>query len=223
MQVLVIGATRGTGRLVVDQLLAAGHDVRATVRDPGQVEELTAAGATTVHADLEGDLGDAFEGVDAVMFCAGSGSKTGPDATLRVDLHGAVRTVDACLAGGVSRYVMLSSMAADDPMRGSEGMRHYLAAKHAADRILLGSGLEATVVRPGGLTDDPPTGAVEVGVPTLGHRGRIPRADVAAVMVACLEQRAGRGVAFEVLAGEQPIAEAVAGLDPAERGVSPDR
>lgn len=212
MQVLVIGATGGTGRLVLDQLLAADHDVRATVRHAGQAEELTAAGATTVEADLEGDLGDAFDGVDAVMFCAGSGSKTGPDATLRVDLHGAVRSVDACIAAGVSRYVMLSSMAADDPMRGSEGMRHYLAAKHAADRILLGSGLDATVVRPGGLTDDPPTGAVEVGVPALDHRGQISRADVAAVMVACLEQQAGSGVAFEVLAGEQPIEGAVASL-----------
>ena len=212
MQVLVIGATRGTGRLVVDQLLAAGHEVRATVRQAGQAEELAAAGATTVHADLEGDLADAFDGIDAVMFCAGSGSKTGPDATLRVDLHGAVRTVDACLAAGVSRYVMLSSMAADDPMRGSEGIRHYLAAKHAADRILLGSGLDATVVRPGGLTDEPPTGAVEVGVPALDHRGQISRADVASVMVACLEQGAGRGVAFEVLSGDQPIADAVAGL-----------
>ncbi len=212
MKVLVIGATRGTGRLVVDRLLAAGHEVRATVRHPGQAEELSAAGATTVEADLEGDLGDAFDGVDAVMFCAGSGSKTGPDATLRVDLHGAVRTVDACVAAGVPRYVMLSSMAADDPMRGSEAIRHYLAAKHAADRILLGSGLDATVVRPGGLTDEPPTGTVEIGVPALDHRGQISRADVAAVMVACLEQQAGRGVAFEVLSGERPIADAVADL-----------
>lgn len=212
MRVLVIGATGGTGRLVVAGLLADGHTVRAAVRRADQVADGVLDGAEPVVADLEGDLDHAFEGIDAVMFCAGSGSATGPDATLRVDLHGAVRTIDASQTSGVSRYVMLSSIAAGDPLRGSAQIRHYLAAKHAADRILMASDLDATVVRPGGLTDEAATGAVAIGAPTLADRGRIPRADVANVMVACLQHPNTVGATFEVVAGEQPIDAALASL-----------
>jgi uncharacterized protein YbjT (DUF2867 family) len=212
MRVLVIGATGGTGRLLAERLVADGHHVRGTSRDADRAESLRALGVEPLVADLEGELAHAFEGVDAVAFCAGSGSQTGSDATLRVDLHGAVRTIDLCHEHGISRYLMLSSMAADDPLRGRESIRHYLAAKHAADRILESSGLEATIVRPGGLTDDGPTGHVAVGVPRLPDRGHIARADVAGVMAACLERPSTIGVTFELVAGETPIDDAVAGL-----------
>jgi uncharacterized protein YbjT (DUF2867 family) len=212
MRLLVIGASRGTGRLVVEQALRAGHDVRAMIRDPAQAAALEELGATTVVGDLEGELEHAFDGVEGVCFCAGSGSRTGPDATLRVDLHGAVRTIDACTARGVERYVMLSSIAADDPLRGRASIRHYLAAKHAADRLLLASDLAATVVRPGALTHDPGTGRVTIGVPRVPEHGAIPRADVAAVMVACLERPTTVGAVFELVAGDTPIDEALATL-----------
>jgi uncharacterized protein YbjT (DUF2867 family) len=212
MRVLVIGSTRGTGRLLVDHLVADGHEVRAMIRDPAQADDRRAAGAEPVVGDLEGEIHPAIDGVDAVAFCAGSGSKTGPDATLRVDLHGAVRTIDACVEVGVRRYLMLSSMAADDPLRGRESIRHYLAAKHAADRILVASGLDATIVRPGGLTDDEGTGHVEVGAPRLERRGTIPRADVAAVMAGCLARSNTVGAVFDVLSGDVPIADALASL-----------
>jgi uncharacterized protein YbjT (DUF2867 family) len=212
MRVLVIGATGGTGKVLVEQLLTDGHTVRAMSRDEGRADALRVVGADPVVADLEGELDHAFAEVDAVAFCAGSGSQTGPDATLRVDLHGAVRTIDLCRQHGISRYLMLSSMAADDPLRGRESIRHYLAAKHAADRILEASGLEATIVRPGGLTDDEPTGHVTIGVPRLPDRGHISRADVARVMARCLEDPATIGVTFELVAGETPIDAALAGL-----------
>lgn len=212
MHVLVIGSSRGTGRLLVEQAIAAGHDVHAMIRTPEQAAELESVGAEPVVGDLEGELGHAFAGIDAVAFCAGSGSSTGPDATLRVDLHGAVRTLDACLENGVPRYLMLSAIAADDPLRGRPQLRHYLAAKHAADRILLASGLDATIVRPGGLTNEPATGRVEVGVPRLPERGTIPRADVAATMLACLSRPATVGAVFELIAGPTPIETALDAL-----------
>lgn len=212
MHLLVIGSTGGTGRLLVDQALRAGHEVRAMVRDPDQASAVSSAGATPVVGDLEGELEHAFADVDAVAFCAGSGSSTGADATLRVDLHGAVRTFDACSARGVTRYVMLSAIAAGDPMRGRRELRHYLAAKHAADRLLLASGLDATVVRPGGLTDDPGTGRIELGNPRLPERGSIPRADVAATMLASLEVPSTIGAAFEIVSGDTPIATALGAL-----------
>lgn len=216
VHILVIGSTRGTGRLLVDRLLRSGHDVRAMIRDEAQAADLTDAGATPVLGDLEGDLDAAFDTpdapIDAVMFCAGSGSSTGPDATMRVDLNGAVRVIDRCVADGIGSYVQLSSIGADDPVAGPESMRHYLAAMHARDRILQASGLAATIVRPGGLTDDAATGEVQLGVPRLDERGSIPRADVAAVLAACVERPETAGAVFEVVSGEQPIADAVASL-----------
>lgn len=217
MDVLVIGSTRGTGNLVVHELLGRGHHVRAMVRSRDQAPALEDLGATAVVGDLEGDLDGVVEGVDAVVFCAGSGSQTGPDATLRVDLHGAVRVIDACVESGVRRFVLLSSMAADDPMRASARMRHYLAAMHARERILVASGLAATIVRPGALTHDAGTGEVEVGLPTLAERGSIPRADVAAVLVGCLERDDTTGATFEVVSGATPVGQA---LDRVASGVS---
>jgi len=118
--------------------------------------------------------------------------------------------MDACVAAGVERYVLLSSMSADDPMRGSEGMRHYLAAMHARERLLRASGLAATIVRPGGLTHDEPTGLVRVGIPNLEERGQIPRADVAAVMAGCLMNDETIGATFSLISGDTPIADALA-------------
>jgi uncharacterized protein YbjT (DUF2867 family) len=212
MRVLVIGANGGTGRALVDLLLEDGHEVRGLIRDPAQGQALRDVGATPVAGDLEGDLDGAFDDLDAVMFCAGSGSSTGPDATLRVDLHGAVRAIDHCVEHGVGRFVMLSSIGAADPLQGPETLRPYLAAKHAADRILLASGLDATVVRPGGLTDDEPTGRVRIGVPALGDGGRIPRRDVAAVMARSLHEPATIGATFELVSGDTEIATALASV-----------
>ncbi len=212
MHVLVIGASKGTGRALVDELVTRGHRVRGMIRDPEQATDLAEAGAEPVHGDLEGDLDGVFEGVDAVAFCAGSGSATGADATLRVDLHGAVRSFDACLEHGVRRYVLLSSNRAEDPLAGPEEMRHYLAAMHARERLLWASGLDATVVRPGRLTYDAPTGRIRVGVPQIPDRGEIPRADVAAVLASCLERDDLVGAVFGVLAGEEPIEDALASL-----------
>lgn len=212
MHVLVIGASKGTGRALVDELVGRGHRVRALVRAPDQRDALRQAGAEPVVGDLEGDLTGVFDGVEAVAFCAGSGSSTGADATLRVDLHGAVRTIDACVAAGIRRVLLLSSMSADDPLAGRPELRHYYAAMHARERILATSGLDATVVRPGRLTHDQPTGKVELGAPTLDHRGTIPRGDVAALLAACLEDPTTVGLVFAALGGDTPMAEALAAL-----------
>lgn len=225
MHVLVIGATKGTGRRLVDRLQADGHRVRALVRDTSGDEAADLA-ASDVEVEA-GDLTDpdpaalrrAVDGVDAVAFCAGSGSSTGPDQTLLVDLHGAVRSIDAAEQAGVRRYVMLSSIAAAAPWR-HEKIAHYLAAKHAADRVLAASSLDWTVVRPGGLTHEDGAGAVRIAQPTfdaadLGER-TISRTDVAAVMARCLTADEAVGASFEVLTGDTPIEEAVAGLRPCD-------
>jgi uncharacterized protein YbjT (DUF2867 family) len=128
-----------------------------------------------------------------------------------MDLGGAVKLIGAAKAEGIRRYVMVSAMgAADPPPEGGDVFGEYLRAKAEADRQLAASGLEYTIVRPGRLTDDPPSGLVTVGEDL--ERGEIPRADVAAVLAACLDSRHSIDRAFEVLGGGVQIEAAIAGL-----------
>jgi uncharacterized protein YbjT (DUF2867 family) len=212
---VVIAGGHGKVALRLERLLAErGDRVRGLVRKREQFEDLTAAGAEPVLADLEDDvdLGPAVQGADAVVFAAGAGPGSGPERKQTMDYGGAVKLIEAANAAGITRYVIVSSMGADQPGRASGTFRIYLEAKAAADQAVRESGLDYTVVRPGSLMDDDPsTGLVDVAE-KLGRRGSIPRDDVAAVLVAVLDTPTTIGVTFEVLSGSTPIAEAVAAL-----------
>ena len=149
------------------------------------------------------DLSGCCAGADAVVFAAGAGPGSGPERKRTVDYGAAVKLMDA----GVRRYVMVSAISAGRPDDWSEAMRPYYEAKAGADERLMESGLDHTIVRPGGLTDDPGTGAVRVG--TDLERGSIPREDVAAVLLAVLETPSSIGKTFELVSGDTPIGDAV--------------
>jgi uncharacterized protein YbjT (DUF2867 family) len=104
---------------------------------------------------------------------------------------------------------MVSAISAGRPDDWSEPMRPYYEAKAEADRRLEESGLDYTIVRPGGLTDEAGTGSVAVGTNLSGD---IPRDDVAAVLFAVLETPSSIGKTFELVAGDTPVDEAVRGL-----------
>ena len=89
-------------------------------------------------------------------------------------------------------------------------MRPYYEAKRDADERVLESGLSYTIVRPGGLTDDPGTGLVKIG--TDLERGEVPREDVAATLLAVLETPSTVGKTFELVSGDTPIDEAIRAL-----------
>src|SRR5918996_1661617 len=104
----------------------------------------------------------------------------------RGDLEDAgAELIDAAKANGIRRYVIVSSMGADDPASATGSMAPYLQAKAAADEALTTSGLDYTIIRPGMLTNDPGTGRIEAAQ-RLGRQGRISRDDVAATLVAVL-------------------------------------
>ena len=211
MIVLVAGSHGTTGQLVIPLLAQGGHAVRAMVRDPAQAPAVAALGGEPLIADLEADCAHAAEGCDAIMFCAGAGAGSGIARKETVDYAGAVKLIDAAKAHGARRYVMLSAISAKNPGAydgDSDSMRVYLFAKAKADEVLRASGLDYTIVRPGRLTDEPPTGRVEIA-PILDHGGSITRADVAAVMAATLELGNTLGKTFDLLAGETAIREAL--------------
>jgi uncharacterized protein YbjT (DUF2867 family) len=210
MDILVAGGHGKIALRLLKLLAADGHTARGLIRKPEQAADLQAIGAVPVIGDLENDdsLAGYVKGADAVIFAAGAGPGSGDARKRTVDLGGAVKLADAAVETGARRYVMVSSIGAQDP--GSAGsMRPYLQAKAEADAYVVASGLDYTIVRPGSLQDDPGTGLVRA-TRELGHRGPIPRDDVAAVLAACLTIPATIGVTFELFAGDTPIAEALA-------------
>lgn len=210
---VVIAGGHGKIALELAPLLAArGDRVRGLIRNPEHAADLEAAGAEAVVCDMEAeeDLAPHVAGADAVVFAAGAGPGSGPERKRTVDLGAALKLIDAAKANGIARYVMVSAIGVGRPESVSEQMRPYYEAKTAADQELETSGLDFTTVRPGGLTDDPPSGRVRAGL-DIGS-GRIPRADVAATLAAVLAAPATIGVTFDLLEGDTPIEEAVAAV-----------
>ena len=214
MSHVVIAGGHGQIALRLAALLSArGDQVCGLIRNPDHEADVRATGARPVVADMEAldDLSDLLEGVNAVVFAAGAGPGSGPERKRTVDLGAAVKLLEGARRAGVRRYLMISSMGAGDPAVGAEAMRPYLEAKGQADAALAASDLDWTIVRPGVLTDEPGTGRVEVAG-SLGRFGSISRDDVAAVLVGCLDEPRTVRATFELLQGETPIAQALAGL-----------
>ena len=216
MDVAVAGGHGKVALRLLRILSERGDRALGLIRNPDHASDLEAVGATPAGADLENLDPDAIatsiSGCDAVIFAAGAGPGSGPARKRTVDYGGAVKLIDACKSAGIRRYLMVSAMGVRDPEARGPEMRPYYEAKLEADQALAASGLDYTIVRPGRLTDDPGTGLVEAA-PRLERGGEIPRDDVAATLLACLDDPSTIGKGFDLLSGETPIAEAVAGLD----------
>lgn len=152
MNILVAGATGKTGRHVVRYLIDQGHKPTALVRPSSDTSTLP-EGTQLRQGDLTDLQPGVCDGMDAVIFAAGSGGSTGPEMTRIVDRDGAKRLIDLAQASGVKRFVMLSSVGADHPNPTGD-MAPYLNAKNAADEYLRNSGITWAILRPVALSDD---------------------------------------------------------------------
>ena len=181
MKLLVVGASGQIGRLLVPKLIADEHQVVVCLRNQRQAPEFEQMGAEVRFADLEGDLGALCADIDCVIFTAGSGSSTGKDKTLTVDLWGAIQCIRSSEAAGVKRFIMISALKAAAPNRGSDALKPYLVAKHAADEVLKHSTLSYSILRPGRLTDSTESQPVRVftASETADYAGIISRTNVA--------------------------------------------
>ena len=212
MDVVVAGGHGKVGTSLLRLLAGSGHRARGLIRNPDHARDLEEVGAEPVLCDIEAldDISRCCEGADAVVFAAGAGPGSGAERKRTVDYGGAVKLIEAAKSNGIDRYVMVSAISVDRPDEWSEQMRPYYEAKRDADAQLLESGLSYTIVRPGGLTDDPGTGLVKIG--TDLERGEVPREDVAATLAAVLETPGTVGKTFELVSGDTPIDEAIRAL-----------
>ena len=153
MRVVVAGGHGRVARRLERLLAGRGDEAVGLVRDPGHVADLEAVGARGLVLDLEAaavdDVVEAVRDADAVVFAAGAGPGSGPERKRTVDLGAAVKLVDAAEAAGVRRYLMVSSIGAQDPSSAGPQMQPYLEAKAEADEALSQSELDWTIVRPG--------------------------------------------------------------------------
>ncbi|MEU3221930.1 SDR family oxidoreductase [Streptomyces sp. NPDC006976] len=210
---IVIAGGHGQIALRLERLLAArGDEAAGIIRNPGQSEDLRAAGAEPVVLDLESatveETAEVLRGADAAVFAAGAGPNSGTARKDTVDRGAAVLFADAAERAGVRRYLVVSSMGADPDHPGDEVFDVYLRAKGAADAdVRARSGLDWTILKPGMLTNDAGTGQVLLAAST--GRGPVPRDDVAAALLELLDTPATAGLTLELISGNVPLTVAV--------------
>jgi len=213
MKVLVVGANGQIGKHLVKFIQKSDKlEPRAMIRKQEQASFFEDLGAETAVVDLEDDIATiakAADGVDAVVFTAGSGGHTGKDKTIMIDLDGAIKTIEATKAAGVKRFVMISSF---DTTRkaiqeANESFAPYVVAKHYADEWLKATDLNYTIIHPGLLTNDEATGMVSAASEV--NRDEVPREDIASVILASLENEKSIGKEFQVVKGTTPVEDAV--------------
>ncbi|GGP38118.1 NAD(P)H-binding protein [Saccharothrix coeruleofusca] len=206
---IVIAGGHGKIALHVQRLLAARGDAAvALVRNPDHFDDVRAAGGTPVHCDLEAAEVDSvaghLAGADAALFAAGAGPGSGVARKDTVDRAAAQLFAEAAQRAGVRRFVQISSTGIGRTT-GDEVFDAYLRAKGAAEEDLRARDLDWTILRPGRLTDDEPTGLVELSESELS--GAVPRADVAAVVVALLDRPGAVRRTYSLISGDTPIGE----------------
>lgn len=211
MKVVVVGANGQIGKQLVKLLKDSDeYSAVAFVRTEQQAREFEDLGVEAVLGNLEGtveELRQALKDSNAVVFTAGSGGSTGYDQTLLIDLDGAVKVMEAAEHAGIQRFIMVSALQANNRQNWSEQIKPYYVAKHYADRMLVQSNLTYTIIRPGGLLNEPGTGKVTIAENL--EKGIIPREDVAKTILAVINEESAFYKSFDLVSGETPIIEAV--------------
>ncbi|MEJ2870298.1 SDR family oxidoreductase [Actinomycetospora sp. OC33-EN08] len=216
MRVVIAGGHGKIALLLAEQLAERGDSPVALIRNPEHADDVRTAGAEPVQADLEAlgadELATSLAGADAVVFAAGAGPNSGAERKRTVDRDGALLLADAAARAGVRRYVLVSSMGAADPPSEADDdsvWGAYLRAKGEAEQGIRGrDDLDATILRPGRLTDEPATGRVHLAEEPVGHE-EITRADVATTVIALLDAPATAGRTLELVNGTVPLGTAV--------------
>ena len=211
MKILIAGANGKVGTILSGKLWGySGFSPVGLIRDGRQQTKFTALGVPSVVGDLEEGVSSFLPGLDAVIFTAGSGARTGPEKTTDVDQNAAIKLMGDCESAGVRRFLMVSAIGAD-PNSDSTRFQHYLRAKGVADSRLRSSKLDYTIIAPGTLIDERGTGRVQVAE-DLGFHGYLPREDLADSIIECLQNFNSIGKTIQIVSGSQKVKDAIVGL-----------
>lgn len=219
MIVAIAGAHGKIAMRLAPLLIERGDGVIGVIRNPGHAAELSDVGASPVVCDLEhatlDELAEAIDGADAVLFAAGAGPGSGAERKLTMDRDGAIKLLEAATGADIRRFAIISAVGAESPPERDDVFGVYLRAKAEADEAVRASDRDWTILRPGGLTDEPGTGHVRIAADPFN--GRIPRDDVAAVLARLLPDPRAFGRVLYLNGGSEPIGDAVESVLAARR------
>ncbi|KAJ6578726.1 NADH(P)-binding-domain-containing protein [Mycena vulgaris] len=228
-KVVIVGG-HGNVSLRLARIIGPSNSVQSIIRTKEHEEDIKAASSTPLILSLEESpvsaFTAAFQGVDVVYFSAGAGGKGGEERTKSVDYEGALKVFDAIEAvqGPRPRLVLVSALDVRDPNKTpahyseedialSTRIRGHIASymkwKYEADKNLAQrDAFKWTILRPGGLTNEPGTGKASIGRTHMSPT--ISRDDVATALALLLERDDAAGLAIDIVGGETPIGD---GLD----------
>lgn len=231
MDVVIAGGHGQIALRLARVLTDSGHTVGSLVRNPEHTADVQGTGARAVVVDLEtasiAEVAGHLDGADAVVFAAGAGPGSGAERKDTVDRAAALLLADAAAKAGVRRYLLVSATGVDarpDPERGEVWAAYIRAKKAAEEAIRADPNLDATILRPGKLTDEPGTGSVLLAPPPVdrdsgdgirrsrGGDDTVTREDTASVLAALLDAPATAGTTLDLRGGNTPIADAVAAV-----------
>jgi uncharacterized protein YbjT (DUF2867 family) len=214
-KVLVFGGTGGVGSHVVKYLLQEQIPVRLFLRSATKGSELEKQGVELFIGDLkdssEGQLVKAMEGVKAVISAIGTRKPFSfTEGLNQVDRDGNLKIIKAAKKAGVDRYILCSTMGVYAKRNVTKPFSILFYPKWEAEKYLVESDLNYTIIRPGGLTDDEQTlgaprdpvmarGRLDGEGGFNGNLGRVHRADVAKAMVQSLWQPKMHNAIYEIL------------------------
>lgn len=211
-RIVIIGGHGKIALLATQLLTDRGDEVTSVIRNPEHQADIISAGATPVVLDIAtagiDQLAPALAGHDAVVWSAGAGGGAA-ERTYAVDRDAAIHSMTAAKVASVERYIMVSyfNAGADHGIAQTDGFYPYAEAKAAADEALRASTLDWTILGPSALTLAEPTGRIEVGAQLSS--GSVGRAEVAAVIVAALDDRSTIGRMINFNSGDTLISEAI--------------
>jgi nucleoside-diphosphate-sugar epimerase len=213
MRVAIAGGHGKIALRLTERLTARQDTAVSLIRNPDHADDVRARGGEPILCDIEvatpQEIATAIAGSDAVVFAAGAGPGSGAARKLTIDRDGAVKLLEAAVEAQVRRYVIISSVGAENPPPPDDEsvFSVYLRAKAEADAAVSASDRDWTIARPGTLTDEPGSGRVRID--TVPYHGKVPREDVAAVLDAVLREPRSIGAVLYVNSGDLPIDEAL--------------
>lgn len=225
LRVAVVGANGKVGRLLINLLKNQKTNFAtplAIVRNEEQVKYFqdevgVDASLTSIESATVPELQIAFKGCDAVVFSAGAGGKS-VDRIFTVDLEGCAKVVEACEGSGISRFIIVSALKAEDRTFwwDHKGLRSYYIAKKAADQYVRNSKLDWTILQPGSLGEGPATGKLvkEDQLETKKDDNyQVERADVAqTILESLLNPEKTKKKTISLANGETPIKDFIQSL-----------